>query len=209
MNIEPASTPPSSSGFNGGSAAGEEFSTFRDLSKDAEDEGMEIDWKGCSSLARPPRTEESREKQKKRRPRPWISDVQRMPKVRRVLSIETESERDVKTLPVVFVPITPSNPFVRTVISLGKEDTENRAVIDKISKKLGLTSSEIVLRFVNGEVFQQISNLENAQIGQIVAYQVPRLRTRVNKIESIMYHRPYRIIRMLETIQDCHSDTKR
>jgi len=62
---------------------------------------MEVDKKALAGNSK----KEFCERQSKRRPRAWLFDSERMPKVRRVLSINPESDRDSKAIfSVLFVP---------------------------------------------------------------------------------------------------------
>jgi len=171
---------------------------------------------------------EFREFQNKRRSRNWLTDSERMPKVRRVLSINPEIEKDCMTVSVLFVPIRPDIASIKTSFIVDR-NAVNRVVLSKLSNKYGIPPGEIVLRHVDGDVFNQINDMSIAQAlesSHVVAYQVPFLRTRVKRIQSFLksipsaylkdfelfnstiYHRPIRVWRMLNSLKTTQDSKK-
>eukprot|EP00472_Partenskyella_glossopodia_P006497 CAMPEP_0197529814 /NCGR_PEP_ID=MMETSP1318-20131121/29776_1 /TAXON_ID=552666 /ORGANISM="Partenskyella glossopodia, Strain RCC365" /LENGTH=338 /DNA_ID=CAMNT_0043085421 /DNA_START=274 /DNA_END=1290 /DNA_ORIENTATION=+ len=178
---------------------------------------MEVDKKALAGNSK----KEFCERQSKRRPRAWLFDSERMPKVRRVLSINPESDRDSKAIfSVLFVPTDVCRDPVKLEFKLERKN-EHRTILNKLSSKFNIPPSEIVLRYVDGDIFKQLpgQSISELESSNIVAYQAPHLRSRVKKIQrflktlpdtiirdfdvlnSTIYHRPFRVLKKLECLK--------
>jgi len=231
MDLEspPATSSPAPSFFGGSNG---NFASIRknDSAMDTENFGFEEDTKKRKHdiFSQKSSELEFREYQNKRRSRNWLSDSERMPKVRRVLSINPEIEKDCMTVSVLFVPIRPDVASIKTSFIVDR-NAVNRVVLSKLSNKYGIPPGEIVLRHVDGDVFNQINDMSIAQAlesSHVVAYQVPFLRTRVKQIQSFLksipsaylkdfelfnstiYHRPIRVWRMLNALKNPQDSKK-
>mmetsp|Transcript_21443 Transcript_21443/g.31881 ORF Transcript_21443/g.31881 Transcript_21443/m.31881 type:complete len:379 (+) Transcript_21443:128-1264(+) len=213
MNLEfpPSFTPPCEGFFDGF----QEESPVRRCRRTEDDNGMEIDWKLKESFPMSDMKNRIGEGRKKRRSRGWDSDAQRIPKVRRFLSITDEPEE--KLLAFLFVPMhRSSSPFtVRVSVS---SNSSAFSILKCLSEKLQVPMNELVLRHVHGNEFKQVNMNQKVSWSNVIAYQVPFLRARVKKIEmflrsgvkvknfdllnSMVYHRPFRILKMLDALNE-------
>jgi len=180
---------------------------------------MEIDSKDAPKGEQ----DEFQEHLPKRRPRQWGADNLRVPKVRRILSIGNEEEKDFIVVSILFVPIDVKRDPIKTEFKLDRQ-AKNRDAVHELAKRHGIPIQQIVLRFVNNDTFKLLCGATGEDVvegnsSKIVAYQVPQLRARAKKLtrelnhipssfvkdfevlNSIIYHRPFRFMKCMEGIR--------
>jgi len=177
--MSPRGTPRSSSaGF-----ALSRFDSNTEKDMETEDVEMEVD---CKRMKTKKKILEFGEKKVKRRRSVW-AETERAPKVRRVLSIRSEPEKGIR-IPLLFVPMNVERSPLKTEVKLesGAKGMANREICCKLADEFCIPPNEIVLRYVDRDVFKIVSASDDAlmQTNKIIAYQVPHLRSRVRKITA-------------------------